>query len=128
MHTHINKTTHKHINKHMYTHARRQDTALNYESILENIRYGRPDATDAEVVAAAVAARLHDTVSSLPEGYNTVVSRGGGLRVTFMTACKEARMKERGGLWIPAPTTLHWGAGQGRRRRGARVCAHYRIP
>ncbi|GFR51366.1 hypothetical protein Agub_g13791, partial [Astrephomene gubernaculifera] len=54
-----------------------QDTVLNYDSILENIRYGRPDASDEEVVAAARMARLHDTVMSLPDKYDTVVGERG---------------------------------------------------
>ncbi|KAG2482405.1 hypothetical protein HYH03_018666 [Edaphochlamys debaryana] len=54
-----------------------QDTALNYESIKENIRYGRPDATDAEVEEAARLARLHDTILSMQDGYDTIVGERG---------------------------------------------------
>jgi ATP-binding cassette subfamily B protein len=51
-----------------------QDTWLFNGTILENIRYGRPEATDAEVVAAAKAARVDHFVRTLPEGYNTVLN------------------------------------------------------
>ena len=43
----------------------------------ENLRYGRPDATDDELVAAAKAAAIHDHIASLPEGYNTIVGERG---------------------------------------------------
>ncbi|HBK86685.1 MAG TPA: ABC transporter ATP-binding protein, partial [Firmicutes bacterium] len=49
-------------------------------TIRENIAYGRLDATDAEVTAAAKAARIHDFIVSLPDGYNSLVGeRGVGL-------------------------------------------------
>jgi len=50
---------------------------LFHASIAENIRYGRPDATDAEVEQAARAAHLHDFILSLPEGYETDVQDAG---------------------------------------------------
>jgi ATP-binding cassette subfamily B protein len=46
-------------------------------SILENIRYGRLDATDAEVAEAAAAANAHDFISALPDGYDTTVGDRG---------------------------------------------------
>jgi subfamily B ATP-binding cassette protein MsbA len=46
-------------------------------SIAENIRYGKRDATDEEVVAAARAANIHDFIQSLPEGYDTVAGEAG---------------------------------------------------
>ncbi|MDE3064624.1 MAG: ABC transporter ATP-binding protein [Acidobacteriota bacterium] len=46
-------------------------------SIRDNIAYGRPDATDDEVEAAARAARAHDFIAELPEGYDTVVGERG---------------------------------------------------
>ncbi len=46
-----------------------QDTWLYNASIMENIRYGRPDATDAEVIAAAEAAHVDHFIHTLPEGY-----------------------------------------------------------
>lgn len=54
-----------------------QDTVLFNDSIRYNIRYGRPDASDAEVEAAARAAQLHDFVTGLPEGYETRVGERG---------------------------------------------------
>jgi ATP-binding cassette subfamily B protein len=54
-----------------------QDTFLFHASIAENLRYARPDATDAELVAAATAAHLHHFISGLPDGYDTVVGERG---------------------------------------------------
>jgi ATP-binding cassette subfamily B protein len=54
-----------------------QDTYLFYDTIRANLLYARPDATDAELVAAARAANIHDFVMSLPEGYETVVGERG---------------------------------------------------
>jgi len=51
-----------------------QDTWLFNGTILENIRYGREDAMDEEVVAAARAARIDRYIRTLPEGYNTVIN------------------------------------------------------
>jgi len=55
-----------------------QDTYLFSESVKENIRYGRLDATDEEVKAAARMANAEQFILSLPEGYNTVLSEDGG--------------------------------------------------
>jgi ATP-binding cassette subfamily B protein len=54
-----------------------QDTVLFNDSILYNIRYGRPDASDAEVVEAARAAHIHDFIETLPAGYATAVGERG---------------------------------------------------
>jgi ATP-binding cassette subfamily B multidrug efflux pump len=51
-----------------------QDTWLYNDTIMENIRYGRPDATDDEVIAAAKAAHVDHFVRTLPEGYNLVLN------------------------------------------------------
>ena len=51
-----------------------QDTWLYNDTIMENIRYGRPDATDEEVIAAAVAAHVDDFVHALPDGYGMVIN------------------------------------------------------
>ena len=48
-------------------------------SIEENIKYGRPDATHKEVVAAAVAANADGFIREFPKGYDTPVGEGGGL-------------------------------------------------
>ena len=54
-----------------------QDTALLNRSLAENIRYGRPDATDEEVWAAAVAARCRPFIEKMPEGLDTMVGDRG---------------------------------------------------
>jgi ABC-type transport system involved in Fe-S cluster assembly fused permease/ATPase subunit len=54
-----------------------QDTVLFNDTIRYNIAYGRPDATDAEVVAAAKLAQVHDFVEKLPDGYRTMVGERG---------------------------------------------------
>ena len=54
-----------------------QDPYLLHASIAENLRFARPDATDDELVEAAHAARIHDLIASLPEGYDTVVGERG---------------------------------------------------
>jgi ATP-binding cassette subfamily B protein len=54
-----------------------QEPILFATTIRENIRYGRPAATDAEVESAARAAHAHDFVSAFPEGYGTVVGERG---------------------------------------------------
>ncbi|MCY0887668.1 MAG: ABC transporter ATP-binding protein [Alicyclobacillaceae bacterium] len=54
-----------------------QDTFLFHDTILANLRFAKPDATDDEVVAATKAAAIHDLIVSLPEGYNTVVGERG---------------------------------------------------
>ena len=54
-----------------------QDSTVFSTSARENIRYGRPDASDAEVEAAARAAFAHDFITALPEGYNTFLGERG---------------------------------------------------
>jgi len=54
-----------------------QDTVLFNDSIRYNIRYGRTDASDEEIVGAARLAHIHDFVESLPDGYDTVVGERG---------------------------------------------------
>lgn len=54
-----------------------QEPYLLHASIAENLRFARPDATDEELVAAARAARIHDLIASLPEGYDTEVGERG---------------------------------------------------
>ena len=54
-----------------------QETQLFSGTVRENIRYGRPEATDAEVQAAAEAANAHEFIVSFPEGYETVVGERG---------------------------------------------------
>ena len=54
-----------------------QETYLFHASVRENLRFAKPDATDAEVEAAAQAARIHHVIAALPEGYETVVGERG---------------------------------------------------
>lgn len=54
-----------------------QETYLIHDTIKANLRYGRPEATEAELVTAAQAAAIHDHIASLPEGYDTVVGERG---------------------------------------------------
>lgn len=54
-----------------------QDTVLFNDTIRYNIAYGREDATEAEIEAAARSARIHDFIRSLPEGYDTMVGERG---------------------------------------------------
>lgn len=54
-----------------------QETYLFHASIADNLRFARPDATDEEVEAAARAARIHDHVAALPDGYDTLVGERG---------------------------------------------------
>ena len=54
-----------------------QDTFVFNDPIIENIRYGKPEATEAEVIAATKAAQAHDFIMELPQGYQTVVGERG---------------------------------------------------
>ena len=54
-----------------------QDTFLFHASIRENLLYAKPEATEAEMIAAAKAAYIHDFIQSLPQGYDTVVGERG---------------------------------------------------
>ena len=54
-----------------------QDVFMFAGTIRENIRYGRPDATDAEVVAAAVRAEIHGEIMEMPDGYDSYVGERG---------------------------------------------------
>ncbi|WP_420915194.1 ABC transporter ATP-binding protein [Micromonospora aurantiaca] len=54
-----------------------QETYLLHGTVRDNLRYARPDATDTEIEAAARAARIHDLVTALPDGYDTMVGSRG---------------------------------------------------
>jgi ATP-binding cassette subfamily B protein len=54
-----------------------QETYLFHASVRENLRFAKPDATDDELEEAARAARIHDVIAALPEGYDTVVGERG---------------------------------------------------
>jgi ATP-binding cassette subfamily B protein len=54
-----------------------QETYLFHASVRENLRFGKPDASDEELYEAAEAARIHHVISALPDGYDTVVGERG---------------------------------------------------
>ncbi|HUS59346.1 MAG TPA: ABC transporter ATP-binding protein [Planctomycetota bacterium] len=54
-----------------------QDTILFNDTVRENIRYGHPRATDAEIVAAAKVAEINEVIEALPQGYDTIIGPGG---------------------------------------------------
>jgi len=54
-----------------------QETYLLHTTVRENLRYAKPDATDAEIEAAARAAQVHELIAALPEGYDTMVGSRG---------------------------------------------------
>ena len=54
-----------------------QETYLFHESVRENLRFAKPDATDEEIERAAQAARIHHVIAALPDGYDTVVGERG---------------------------------------------------
>ena len=54
-----------------------QDTPLFNNTIEHNIRYGRIDATDEEIIAVAKRAKIHDTIAKFPDKYQTVVGERG---------------------------------------------------
>ncbi len=55
-----------------------QETWLKTGTIRDNIAYGRPDATDEEIIAAAKQSHAHSFIKRLPDGYNTVITEDGG--------------------------------------------------
>jgi ATP-binding cassette subfamily B protein len=54
-----------------------QETYLFHSSVRDNLRYARPEATDAELEAAARAAAIHERITELPQGYDTIVGERG---------------------------------------------------
>ena len=54
-----------------------QETYLLHATVRENLRYARPEATDAEIEQAARAAQIHDLIAGLPDGYDTMVGSRG---------------------------------------------------
>jgi ATP-binding cassette subfamily B protein len=54
-----------------------QETYLFHSSVADNLRFAKPDATDEELVAAGQIAQIHDLLTSLPDGYDTMVGERG---------------------------------------------------
>ena len=54
-----------------------QDVFLFADTVMENIRYGRPEATDEEVIRAAMLAEIHEDILNMPDGYQTYVGERG---------------------------------------------------
>jgi ATP-binding cassette subfamily B protein len=85
-----------------------QETLIFHGSVRENIAYGKPDATDAEIVEAARAADAHEFVEKLPEGYDTVIGQkgrrlSGGQRQRVAIA--RAMIRDAPVLLLDEPTT-----------------------
>ncbi len=74
-----------------------QDTNLFTGTVLDNIRYGRLDASDEECIAAAERVGADDFISSLPEGYHTLLTGNGGKSVSGPEAAAGDRPGRRGG-------------------------------
>lgn len=55
-----------------------QNVYLFHDTVRANLLFGKPDATEEEMIAAAKKARCHDFIMALPQGYDTVVGEGGG--------------------------------------------------
>jgi ABC-type multidrug transport system fused ATPase/permease subunit len=79
-----------------------QDTYLFYGTVEENLRLGRPAATDAEVQAAARAANAHEFIQSLPDGYRTVI----GERGTRLSGGQRQRLAIARALLVDAPILI----------------------
>jgi len=76
-----------------------QDTFLFYDTLFENIRIGKPDATEAEVYAAARAAQCHEFIEQLPNGYDTLIGEGG----VYLSGGEEQRVSVARAILKNAP-------------------------
>ena len=79
-----------------------QEVILFNDTVMENIRLGRKDATDEEVVQAAKAARCHEFIEKLPQGYNTVI----GERGTKLSAGERQRISIARAILKDAPIVI----------------------
>lgn len=79
-----------------------QETVLFNDTILSNISYGKPDATDAEIKEAATVAFAHDFIEELPHGYNTVV----GERGIFLSGGQRQRVAIARAVLVNAPVLI----------------------
>jgi len=85
-----------------------QETLVFDGTVRENIAYGKPDATDEEIEAAASAADAHDFIQALPEGYDTAVGQKGRLLSGGQlqrVAIARAMIRDAGVLVLDEPTT-----------------------
>ena len=73
-----------------------QDTNLFTGTVMDNIRYGKLDATDEECIAAAKLANAHDFITRLPDGYDTMLTGNGGQPVPGPAAADRHRPGGRG--------------------------------
>ncbi|MEM1486132.1 ABC transporter ATP-binding protein [Oscillospiraceae bacterium PP1C4] len=76
-----------------------QDSFLFYDTLLENIRVGKPDATDEEVYAAAKAAQCHEFIENLSDGYHTLIGEGG----VYLSGGEEQRVSVARAILKNAP-------------------------
>jgi len=79
-----------------------QETVLFNDTVRYNISYGRPDATDAQIQAAALTAFAHDFILELPKGYDTVI----GERGTFLSGGQRQRLAIARAVLIDAPVLV----------------------
>jgi subfamily B ATP-binding cassette protein MsbA len=79
-----------------------QETVLFNSTVRHNIAYGKPDATDAEIEAAATIAFAHDFIKEMPQGYNTIV----GERGIFLSGGQRQRLAIARAILVNAPVLI----------------------
>lgn len=75
---------------------------LFHDSIENNIKFGKPDASHEEVEAAAKRACCHDFISALPDGYNTIIGEGG----STLSGCEKQRISIARAILKDAPIII----------------------